>query len=74
MKLLRYPDLVARGVVRSRMTLKRIIDFHGFPQGRLITPNCRVWTEEEIEAYEAARPVARKPEQTRKITQTCEVV
>ena len=31
MKLIRYNDLVAKGVVNSRMTLKRLIDTQGFP-------------------------------------------
>ncbi len=61
MKFLRYPDLVARGVVRSRMTLKRLIDGQGFPTGVLLTPNCRAWTEAEVDAWLASRPVARKP-------------
>jgi predicted DNA-binding transcriptional regulator AlpA len=60
-KLLRYPDLVERGIIRSRMTLKRRIDDQDFPPGRLISPNCRAWTEKEIEEWLATRPVARKP-------------
>ncbi len=60
MKLLRYVDLVARGIVHSRMTLKRLIDAQGFPPGRLLTPNARAWTEEEVDAWIANRPIARK--------------
>jgi len=60
MKLIRYDDLVAKGVVNSRMTLKRIIDIHGFPPGVLITPNARAWNEDEVDAWIAARPTARK--------------
>ena len=62
MKLIRYPDLVAKGVVNSRMTLKRLINSQGFPRGRLITPNSRAWLESEVDAWIAARPVARKTE------------
>jgi predicted DNA-binding transcriptional regulator AlpA len=62
MKLLRFPDLVAIGLFNSRMTLKRAIDSQGFPEGVLLTPNCRAWREDEIEAWVAARPTARKPE------------
>lgn len=61
MKLIRYPDLVAKGVVNSRMTLKRLIDTQGFPPGVLITPNARAWDEREVDAWIAARPAARKP-------------
>jgi prophage regulatory protein len=61
MKLIRYPDLVAKGVVNSRMTLKRLIDYQDFPRGVLITPNARAWVEVEVDAWIAARPAARKP-------------
>jgi predicted DNA-binding transcriptional regulator AlpA len=60
MTLIRYDDLVAKVVVHSRMTLKRIIDIHGFPPGVLITPNARAWNEEDVDAWIAARPAARK--------------
>jgi predicted DNA-binding transcriptional regulator AlpA len=60
MKFLRYTDLVARGIIRSRMTLKRRIDDQDFPPGCLLSPNCRAWDEAEIEAWLLTRPVARK--------------
>ncbi len=62
MKLLRYTDLVAKGVVNSRMTLKRLIDYQGFPPGRLVTPNSRAWDEDEVDQWIEQRPVARKTE------------
>ncbi len=61
MKLIRYPDLVAKGVVNSRMTLKRLIDHANFPPGLLITPNARAWDEAEVDNWIASRPAARKP-------------
>jgi predicted DNA-binding transcriptional regulator AlpA len=61
MKWIRYPDLVAKGIVNSRMTLKRLIDLQGFPAGVLITPNARAWDEASVDAWIAARPAARKP-------------
>lgn len=61
MKYLRFPDLAARGIVNSRMTLKRLIDGQGFPPGVLLTPNARAWTEAEVNDWLARRPVARKP-------------
>jgi predicted DNA-binding transcriptional regulator AlpA len=60
MKLIRYHDLVAKGVVNSRMTLKRLIDDQGFPPGVLITPNARAWDESEVDNWIANRPTARK--------------
>ncbi len=59
-QMLRFPDLVARGLFVSRMTLKRAIDSQGFPPGVLITPNARAWSEAEVNAWIAARPVSRK--------------
>ena len=61
MKLIRYPELVTKGIVNSRMTLKRLIDFQGFPPGVLITPNARAWDEDEVDVWVANRPAARKP-------------
>ncbi|MGC2351623.1 MAG: hypothetical protein WA553_17560, partial [Methylocella sp.] len=61
MRMLRFPDLIARGLFNSRMTLKRAIDTQGFPPGILITPNARAWDEIEIVAWLANRPTARKP-------------
>jgi predicted DNA-binding transcriptional regulator AlpA len=62
---LRFRDLVARGVVRNWVTLNNRINKFGFPPGRLIGPNARAWTEAEVEAWIAARPVARKPAPSR---------
>jgi predicted DNA-binding transcriptional regulator AlpA len=59
MKWIRYNDLVAKGVTSSRMTLKRLIDFQGFPPGVLITPNARAWDELEVDKWVANRPTAR---------------
>jgi predicted DNA-binding transcriptional regulator AlpA len=58
--MVRFPDLVARGIFNSRMTLKRAIDALGFPPGILLTPNSRAWREDEVEAWIASRPAARK--------------
>ena len=60
MKLLRFPDLIARGLFNSRMTLKRAIDTQDFPPGVLITPNARAWDEDAINAWIASRPSAKK--------------
>lgn len=64
-KLIRYPDLVEKGVVNSRMTLKRLIDTQGFPPGQLITPNSRAWAEADVDNWIQTRPVARKTEARR---------
>jgi predicted DNA-binding transcriptional regulator AlpA len=69
MKLIRYNDLVEKGVVNSRMTLKRLIDTQDFPPGVLITPNARAWEENLVDAWIANRPAARKAS-TRKPAET----
>jgi hypothetical protein len=59
--LWRFKTLKAAGIVNSRMTLKRLIDSGRLAPGRLISPNVRAWTDEEIEALVANAPTARKP-------------
>ena len=55
MKLLRFTDLVARNIVRNRVTLQRWVENNDFPRGFLIGPNSRAWPEDEVEAWLAAR-------------------
>jgi hypothetical protein len=57
MVLLRFRDLKARGIVNSWPQLKRLQDLHGFPRGRMIGPNSRAWTEQEVEEWVASRPI-----------------
>jgi predicted DNA-binding transcriptional regulator AlpA len=49
-KLLKFKDL-ARVGVNNYPTLKRWQKDQGFPKGRLLGENTRVWTEEEIVAW-----------------------
>ena len=55
--LLRFRDLKERGIVNSWPQLRRLVDLHGFPKGRLLSPNIRAWTGAEIDAWIASRPV-----------------
>ena len=48
--VLRFADLKERGIVNSWPQLKRLQQLHGFPLGRMLSPNIRVWTKEEIDA------------------------
>jgi predicted DNA-binding transcriptional regulator AlpA len=57
---LRFRDLQERGVVANRATLKNWTDKSEFPVGRLIGPNTRTWTEEEVSAWLESRPTAPK--------------
>jgi predicted DNA-binding transcriptional regulator AlpA len=66
MQFLRYRDLVDRGIVRNRVTLKNWIRNLGFPAGRLIGPNSRAWSESEVEAWLDSRPSTPKAAPRRK--------
>jgi predicted DNA-binding transcriptional regulator AlpA len=57
-KLLRFRHLKERGVVDSWPQLKRLQQFYGFPQGRMLSPNVRTWTEDEIDTWIGSRPTA----------------
>lgn len=53
---LRYPDLVARGIVNNRTTLQRWIDGPvGFPAPVNLTENTIAWLESDVVAWEEAR-------------------
>jgi predicted DNA-binding transcriptional regulator AlpA len=58
MVLLRFRDLRSRGVVLNRVTLANRIKNDGFPPGRMLGPNERAWTDQEIDDWIASRPVA----------------
>jgi hypothetical protein len=53
-KLFRFKDLKCVGI-RNYPTLKRWQKTQGFPIGRLLGENTRVWTVEEVEAWWESR-------------------
>jgi predicted DNA-binding transcriptional regulator AlpA len=55
MKLLRFADIKARGIVKNWVTLRNWIEREGFPAGFKTGPNTRCWTEAEIEAWLQSR-------------------
>jgi hypothetical protein len=57
-RLLRFRDLRERGIINNWPMLKRRIALDGFPPGRMIGPNTRCWTEEEVEKWVKSRPIA----------------
>jgi predicted DNA-binding transcriptional regulator AlpA len=61
-RLLRYADLKELGIVRNRVTLGRLIKFEGFPPGKLLGQNTRVWPEGGVQTWLASRPVERAPD------------
>ncbi len=59
MAWLRFRDLKERGVVRNWPSLKNLQKNHGFPLGRMLSANVRVWDEEtEIDPWLKSRPTA----------------
>jgi len=54
----RFKNLKALGIADSRPQLKNLIDNYGFPTGRLLSPQVRGWTEEEVTEWLASRPRA----------------
>ena len=60
-KLYRFKDLAQLGV-RNYPTLNRWIETQGFPKGRLLGENTRVWTEGELLAWWDNRPTDPPPE------------
>lgn len=49
----RFPELVARGYVKNRMTLKRRIDAGVFPPPCHLGPNSVAWTDEQLAGVDA---------------------
>jgi hypothetical protein len=45
--LLRYKQLNERNIAKSWEQLRNLIENEGFSPGRLLSPNCRVWFEDE---------------------------
>jgi hypothetical protein len=56
--LLRFSDLKARRIVHNRPQLKNLQMREGFPLGRWMSANSRVWTEEEVIDWIESRPEA----------------
>src|SRR5262245_33934195 len=56
--LLRFRDLQARGIVKSWPQLKNLTEKHDFPKGKMLSPNIRTWTEDEVYEWYEGRPVA----------------
>jgi predicted DNA-binding transcriptional regulator AlpA len=62
--LLRFKHLKQRHIVENWPTLKRLKEKHGFPPGRLLGDNTRVWTEDEVDEWLDSRPTTHDEEAT----------
>jgi predicted DNA-binding transcriptional regulator AlpA len=57
---IRFRDLKARGISDSYAQLDRQIKLYSFPPGRMLSPNIRSWTEQEVATWIETRPSDRK--------------
>jgi predicted DNA-binding transcriptional regulator AlpA len=57
----RFNVIKERGIAKSWAQLKHLQKNHGFPAGRLLSPQIRAWTEEEIAEWLASRPTEKAP-------------
>jgi hypothetical protein len=62
----RFRDLRNSGIADNWTQLLRMVDHDGFPCGKLLSPNVRVWDINEIRQWLEARPTARKIVATRR--------
>ena len=60
-KFLRFADLKFIGIANSWAQLKKLQDRHGFPAGRLLSPQVRAWSEAEVNQWLDRRPVEKAP-------------
>ena len=58
---IRFADLQARGIVNSYPQLKHLQEEQGFPTGRMLSPQVRAWTEQEIADWLDTRPTGKSP-------------
>jgi hypothetical protein len=56
----RFRNLREAGIVVSWEQLSQLIDRYGFPPGRLLSPNTRVWDLDEVRKWLSNRPSERK--------------
>jgi hypothetical protein len=56
----RFHDLRAAGIVSKWPQLYNLIEDNEFPEGVLLSPNCRAWPLSDVERWLASRPSQRK--------------
>ena len=55
---IRFKTLQAKGIAESWAFLRNLIENYGFPPGKLLSPQIRIWAEDEVGAWVETRPVA----------------
>jgi hypothetical protein len=59
-QFVRFRNLREASIVDSWQQLSQLIDRYGFPPGRLLSPNIRVWDIDDVRQWLANRPTERK--------------
>jgi hypothetical protein len=60
MRFLRFNDLKEMGLVASWPQLEELVKNHNFPPGRRQGERMRIWSDEEIAAYDSLPPADEK--------------
>jgi hypothetical protein len=55
LRLLRFTDLKAAGIVQNWTQLKVMVEKHGFPAGFHLSPQVRAWHCDDVEAWIEAK-------------------
>jgi predicted DNA-binding transcriptional regulator AlpA len=71
-RFLRFKDLQERGLVLSHQGLRHLQIHENFPLGRLLGPSSRVWSETEVAAWLASRPVEPSRQTTERAARSVE--
>ena len=58
---IRFDELKARGIADSWAQLASLQKHQGFPPGRLLSPQVRAWTEQEVADWLDNRPTDKAP-------------
>lgn len=72
-QFLRFKDLQDKGIVCSWLSLRYKVRNKGFPRGRLLGPNTRAWTVDEVQAWPDNLPTESKPRSVKASAETANV-
>jgi predicted DNA-binding transcriptional regulator AlpA len=72
-KMLRVKDLQQRGIAASHQAVRHLQLHQNFPLGRLLGPNTRAWTTDEVNDWLRSRPVEVSEQARRRARRSIEV-
>ncbi len=56
--ILRFKNLKELNIANSWARLNRLVENEGFPPGRMMGPNTRIWFQDEVDGWLENRPSA----------------